>query len=162
MTVIAYDGNLLVADGRATRGTSLITDNEPKLHQVKIKNLGKCVLGVCGALEVIGPWFRQLEEVGLGEQLEQSLTKDEEGGLSARALVVTEKARCFEISTDGGYFEIHNPYAIGSGSYYAQHFLLTGYDALTAAREACKSELTCGGQLMVFDIKAKSIHVELK
>lgn len=158
MTVIAYDGNLLVADGRATKGTSLVTDKEIKLHKIRIAGLGKCILGTCGALEVMGPWLEQLEKEGIGKQLEHSLVKDDEGSLDARALMITERSECFEITTNGGYFAINSPYSIGSGSYYAQHFLLTGHDAITAVKEACKSELTCGGEIAVYDIKKKTFY----
>lgn len=156
MTVIAYDGTYLVADGRATRGTSLVCDNIKKLHKVEVKDMGTSIVALCGALDVLGPYIAHLEEFGLTTPMEQFLGKDEDGPIEMRGIIVNSDNKCFEFSTSGGYFPIDSPIAIGSGSWIAQHYLTTGYDAIRAVKEACKTELTCGGDIMVYEIKTNN------
>jgi 20S proteasome alpha/beta subunit len=152
MTVIAYDGKYLVADGRSTRGTTLVSNEVQKLHQLEMPTFGKCIVGVCGALPVLGPWLTHLAEKSFTEPFEGFVGKDEDGPLEMMGLVLTEDKQAFEIFSDGGWFPINTPTAVGSGSYTAQHFLTTGHDAVQAVKEACKTELTCGGDITVYDI----------
>ena len=130
----------------------------PKIDVLPVKGLGKCAVALCGALDVKGPFLTHLKENGLGEQLEASLGRDEEGSLDMRGLVVTGEGDCYEITTSGGYFLATPPVTIGSGSWIAQHFLYTGHDALTAVQEACKTELTCGGDITVFDLATRKFE----
>lgn len=155
MTVIAYDGEYLVADGRATRGTSLVSDDIKKLHKVNVKDMGTSIVALCGALDVLGPYLAHLETVGLTTPMEHFLGKDEDGDLEMRGLLVNSDKECYEFSTSGGYFPINSPIAIGSGSWIAQHFLFTGHNAIKAVQEACKTELTCGGKIAIYDIKSQ-------
>lgn len=150
MTVIAWDGKILAADGRITKDGELICDNYVKLHEVKHAKLGKVVTGFCGALPALGPWLEHLETDGFGP-LELMYPGDDEGMISMSALSVTRKGKCFEHDSFGGWFEITNPAALGSGSTIAQHYLKQGVDAVTAIRETCKSNISCGGNIMAYD-----------
>jgi ATP-dependent protease HslVU (ClpYQ) peptidase subunit len=152
LTVIAYDGKYLVADGRATIGTSLVTDNEAKIHPFTVKNMGKCVVALCGSLDVKGPLLAHLQTHGLGVALEHDIGKSVDIDMGMRGLLVTSKGHAFEFTSDGGYFQITNYAAIGSGAQIANHFLTTGHDAVTAVIEACKTELTCGGNLAIYNL----------
>jgi 20S proteasome alpha/beta subunit len=160
MTVIAYDGSLLVADGRATRGGStLVSDNVKKLHQVTLPDLGKAVVGLVGALDVQGPFLMHLGEKGFTQPFDNFVGNDEDGPLAMRGLVLTvAKKQLFEISSDGGWFHTDTPTAIGSGCYIAQHLLCTGKDALTAVIETCKTEFSCGGTITKYDIGTKKFE----
>ncbi len=156
MTVIAWDNKLLVADGRSTRGGStLVSDDLVKLKELTIPELGKCVVGLCGALDTQGPFIEHLKENGL-EPFDSPLVNDGEHVFSMRGLVVTRKGKCLEVTTEGGWHEVTSPVAIGSGCEIAQHYLTTGHDAVKAVVEACKTELSCGGKITVYDFKSHS------
>lgn len=156
MTVIAYDGTTLVADGRCTRlDGSLVGDNHVKLHRTKIKQFGgSCVVALCGATESIGPFLNHLETNGLVPMEHFNFNNpEEEAGFYVRGIAVNRKGEVFEFSIDGGWVQVQAPTATGSGEKIAQHFLLKGCDAVSAILEACKTELSCGGILLSYDWK---------
>lgn len=150
MTVLVWDQKILAADGRITKDGDFISDNYIKIHEVKHAKLGKVVTAVCGALPALGPWLEHMETEGFGP-LELMYPGDEEGMISMSALSVNRKGRCFEHDSFGGWFEVITPTAIGSGGQIAQHYLNNGADAITAIREACKTNLSCGGKIMAYD-----------
>jgi hypothetical protein len=158
LTVLAYDGRYLVADGRATRGTRLVGDNVKKLEIVNVKGLGKCAVGVCGVLLMKGPFLEHLKEKGLKEQMESHIGGDAEGPYELQGLVLSKKG-CFEFSSDGGWFEVDTPTALGSGGAIASHFLTTGSDALTAVRETIKTDVSCGGTITIYDLETGKLEV---
>lgn len=146
MTIIAWDGKKLVADSRVTDSEStLVGDNYQKLHCITIKDLGKCVVGFAGACYAQGPWTKHLETEGLVpfEELEPELVM--------YALVIDRKGNCYEAKSTGGWFKVPGPTTIGSGNIIAQHYLVKGCDAYTAVVETCKTELSCGGEITVYD-----------
>lgn len=149
MTIIAWDGKILAADSRVTRGTTLVNDNYNKLHDITIPGIGKAVIGVCGALDVLGPWLTHLKANGFANPFETNFEDSEV--MHMRALCITRKGVCFEFSTEGGWHEVTYASALGSGDFIAQHFLSTGHDALKAVQEACKTELSCGGKIITYD-----------
>jgi hypothetical protein len=156
ITVIAFDGTTLVADGRCTRGDgSLVSDCFRKLHKIRIKEFGgDCVIGLAGATDAIGPFLRHLEKEGI-TPMEYFLTDTaaELGLFHLRGIAVNTKGQCFEFSSDGGWCEVNGAASIGSGEIIAQHYLIKGCDARTAVLETCTTELTCGGILTTYDWK---------
>lgn len=158
MTVIAFDGEFLVADGRATTdgGTTLVYDSFRKLHNLTIPKLGKCVVAFCGALDMLGPYLESLKANGLAP-LDEDLGGGDE--MYMRSLIVTNKGVCYEHSTDGGWHIVQGPVATGSGRTIAQHYLTCGFSALEAVKQTVKTELSCGGQIMICDVKKGLIEV---
>lgn len=68
-----------------------------------------------------------------------------------RGLAVNREGQCFEFTSEGGWVETNGPNTAGSGERIAQHYLLKGCDALTAVYETCKTELSCGGNILGYD-----------
>ena len=157
MTVIAFDGTTLVADGRATSASnSLVSDCVRKLHRIKIKEFGgECIVGLCGGLDGLGPFLNHLEQNGL-VPMEHFKTSEEmqDDWYHMRGIAVNKKGQAYEITTDGAWFPINGAWATGSGSTIAQHYLVKGCSALEAVQETCKTELSCGGNLLTFDWKS--------
>jgi hypothetical protein len=153
VTIIAFDGESLVADGRATgdEGSVLIADTYKKLHVVNIPKIGRCVVGLCGALDVQGPLLEHIANAGL-TPLELFNPADVSKGYFMRGIAVTKKGEYYEFASDGGWHKGQGKTALGSGSTIAQHYLTKGCDAFTAVVETCKTELSCGGQITVFKV----------
>lgn len=153
MTVIAFDFKYLVADGRMCRGTSLVSDTVTKLHKQSVSGLGDCIIGLCGCMDLKGPYLEHLNAEGL-TPMDTFLGKDEDGPIAMRGFVYDISGKeCYEISSEGGYFLLDSPQAIGSGCFTAQHYLTTGHNAIVAVVEACKTEMTCGGDILIYDIE---------
>lgn len=159
MTIIAFDRTTLVADGRCTSsGSTLVSDCFKKLHKVKIPQFGgDCIVGLTGATDSIGPFLNHLETKGL-VPFEHFKINDaaQEEWFHMRGIAVSKKGRCFEFTSDGGWFEVTGPTSAGSGQTIAQHYLIKGCDALTAVIETCKTELACGGNLLAYDWKSNT------
>lgn len=160
MTIIAFDGTTLVADGRCTTNDGrLISDCHNKLHKATIKEFGgECVLGIAGAAASTGPFLNHIQTNGLvpmshfkcdspAEELEHYIC----------AIAVNRKGQCFELNSEGGWFEIKGPTSIGTGEPIAQHYMLKGCSAVEAVLETCTTELTCGGVLLSFDWKTNKL-----
>jgi ATP-dependent protease HslVU (ClpYQ) peptidase subunit len=157
LTVIAFDGKTLVADGRCTgNGATLINDDYNKVFEITIPSHGKCLVALCGALDMQGPLLEHLKANGF-KPIENMLADEED--MFMRGLVLTKKGVCYEISSNGGWYIAQGPTAMGSGGMIAQHYLTKGCDALTAVVEACKTELTCGGTIRVYDLKTGDVTV---
>ena len=153
MTVIAYDGRILAADGRITADSTLISDNYVKLREVMVKDLGKCIVGVAGECGIIGPYLEHLQKEGLKPFDTSAIGCDRNSTL--RGLLITSKGKCIEFECDGSWYEMTAPTAIGSGCHIAQHYLTLGVDAVTSVTNACKTELSCGGVITTYDTKTK-------
>lgn len=151
MTVIAFDGKLLVADGRALADTFLVADNFNKLFEVNVKNIGPCVVGVAGACDVIGPFIKLLEKDGIDSHFPSDL--DESSMNYVRALVVpkSDPSKPYEVTSFGGFHTTPNIAAIGSGELIAIHYLRQKHSAVVAVQEATKTMMCCGGEIVVFD-----------
>ena len=92
MTVIAFDGKLLVADGRMTTvDNSLISENCKKLHDVRIPKIGHAVVGLSGRVLGVGPYLDHLAEHGL--------TKCEDSNVDSGGILVTRKGECIEFDS---------------------------------------------------------------
>lgn len=81
---------------------------------------------------------------------------DVEDMFYAKALIVNRKGRAFSVSVDGGWYEITAPYAVGSGEKVTLHFLRKGYSASDAILEACDTDLTCGGDLLCYEVSTQT------
>lgn len=162
MTVVAYDGRYLVADGRATRGTTLVSETTQKLEVMTIKGLGKAAVAICGVLNVKGPYLLHLKENGLFEPFEMHVGGDSEGPYELMGMILTTKGKCYEFSSDGGWFPVTGTNSIGSGMTVANHFLMTGFSALDAVKQAIATDVSCGGDISVFDSKTGKVSVLTK
>lgn len=149
MTVIAYDGNLLVADGRCTVDAILATDKMIKIRPVKHPEWGNIVMAFAGRLSIVGPWIEHIAENGFAAFETPETTFP--GEFDTAAIAVLPDGKAFEVETNGLWILADNPTAIGSGFPVAQHYLNQGVDALTAVREAIKSNVSCGGQIIAYD-----------
>lgn len=160
MTVIAWDGKKLVADGRSTRGMDLCSNNENKFHAFDHPNLGSCIGAFAGAVMTIGPWIEHIEQFGFAK-FELPMEEGPMGSpYEATGIVITEDGEVLEIDPSGLWATVTVPTAWGSGAHIAQHFLNTGYSALYAVEEACKSNLGCGGTIRSYDPEECELKVE--
>jgi hypothetical protein len=157
MTVIAFDGRYLVADGRMTADGTLISDQYDKLFETHVLGHGKCIVGLAGSCNLIGPALDILREEGLTKIPVSDWSSDREACL--KALIITSKGVCIEFTDEGGWFVAPQHTSIGSGWIVAQHYLLKGETAITAVKETCKTEVGCGGRITVYDLKTKSFMV---
>jgi hypothetical protein len=60
MTVIAYDGHIICADGRSTSGHELLSDNAVKLVIGRNERHAPCIYAMTGteaAFEILRGWF---------------------------------------------------------------------------------------------------------
>ena len=146
MTVIAYDLNTLVADGRVTLGDDIVTDKQNKLREIQHPKYGKMVAAFCGALMLVDPWAEHIQEHGFTKF---TFTEDDEEKqiFDAQAILVDTKGQAFELLTNGLWNRVDTPIAFGSGRFIAQHFLKSGHTAVKAVRETIKTNTGCGGQL---------------
>lgn len=149
MTVICWDGSLLVSDGRMVTDLTLLSDNETKLVDITIKGIGKCVTGFAGRLQTINPFIQHLAKNGFAEM-------ESTGEATAWGLAITRKGECYEFNSRGVWYKMENPTSIGSGDIVSQHYLTLGYDAVTAVIQTCKTELGCGGRLTAYDYRTGS------
>jgi hypothetical protein len=160
LTIIAFDGTTLVADGRCTRiDGSLVSDSHRKLHKVKIKQFGgDCIVGLCGGMDAVGPFLNHLEDKGLVPMEHFNFNNaEEELAYHIRGIAVNRKGQCFEFTSDGGWVEVNGPTTVGCGEKVAQHYLYKGSSALEAVVETCKTELACGGTLLAYDWKSNTL-----
>lgn len=160
MTVICFDGETLAVDGRATiYHSTLANDRVNKLHKVYNPYFEEeVIMACCGSLGTIGPWLDAVPEIGFGELPLKSL--DEDKDRSAGALTVTKGGECFYSNTSGEYYQVEGPIAIGSGADIARHFLVAkSADAVTAIKEAIKTELSCGGTIRTYNYKTDTIEI---
>jgi hypothetical protein len=156
MTVIAWDGKILVTDGRCTTTDGrLVSDQHRKMHRVNIKDFGgECMIGLAGAADSIGPFLKHVQANGLVPMSHFKCDSTaEEAQFFLRGIAVNKKGQCFEFSSEGGWFEVTGPTSIGTGETVAQHYLLKGCDAVEAVIETCTTELTCGGTLLSYEWK---------
>jgi hypothetical protein len=159
MTVIAYDGKMIAADGLGTGSFN---------HAVtKLFNVAHYLIGVAGRTDdafAFVDWFRELKE-GTRYPYPKNLGED------FIALVVDYDGHAVR------YWEKHPfplpvkaPYAIGSGDVVAITAMHCGKNAKEAVQLACKLVSYCGGEIQVVtleDIRRaadswKSSHVAQK
>lgn len=159
MTVIAWDNEDLVADGRSTIGYELVSDKNWKLRQVCHPDLGEYIGAFCGAVMVVEPWIEHIKTKGF-EKFE--LPEKEFDNLDTAALLVAKNGNAIELTTDGLWGTVTHPVAYGSGSTVAQHYLNSGASALVAVREAIKSNTSCGGQIVAWNWKEGKFRVYAK
>lgn len=156
MTVLAFDGNILATDSRATMGTQLLTDNITKLHEVNVMGLGKCAVAFCGALNIIGPWKHHLKVEGISP-LEGFDCLEE---VYADAMILTNKGKLTYTNVFGHWYDVDfYPYALGSGQDLALNHMHNGATAIEAVKAACKSELSCGGNIQTYDWRTKQFRI---
>lgn len=148
ITVIAWDTKILAADSRVTyNGSTLLSDNCHKLHRLTLPKRQEFVAGICGVLGLSVPWMADLTKNGFGPLN----FPDPNNDYGMTGLFVSRKGRCISSNTKGLTHDVEFPCAEGSGSEIANHFLRSGSDAITAIKEACKTELTCGGPIIAYN-----------
>jgi hypothetical protein len=154
VTVIAWDGNILAADGRSTRGMDIVSDNVTKIHPVNHPKYGPMKAAFCGACLVVDPWIEHIEEHGFDE----FEMPGEQGEFGATAVLVDDTGRAFELDTNGLWQRVTHPTAYGSGCDIGQHYLKKGAGSLEAVRQTIVSNNTCGGRILTWDYKTGKFH----
>jgi hypothetical protein len=155
MTCLAWDGNLLVSDGRITSGGRIVSDKCIKLHKVKNAHYGNTVMAAAGSLGLIGPWLEHIEQKGFSP-IEIGIPGDEDGNVFMSAFTVTEEGQCFFHDTFGMFYEVTYPAASGSGKPIAQFILNNGGDALAAVKAAISYDTYCGGDILIYNWRENS------
>lgn len=151
MTTIAWDGNILAADSRATVGSTIISDSESKI----VVNENNADWTVCG-MKVIA--FASAGSGSAPEELQtyliDGITRNTEmrEGLGFTLLVICTGAN-FEIYKSEGVKTIEiqplrSKRAMGSGGDFALAAMLSGKDACDAVSIAKQCDVYTGGPVV--------------
>lgn len=149
MTVIAWDGKTLAADGRITLDGDITSDTFNKIHKLTgMEYLGDelLVIGFSGAVVDLLKLIEYLKtEVYLTSEIEHSI----------HAIVVGRKY-LYETNHDSGFmirYPKKDKLATGSGRPFAQSALSLGLDAKAAVQHAMKHNVFCGGKVTTWTSK---------
>lgn len=145
MTVIAWDGRLLVADSRISAGDQIITDDGEKLHHLTHPVRGPMIAGLSGSTRYWAKWLNVIEGQSFGEPVGAGETYQHGQGL-----FVDRSGTCWEAQTDGTWEEVATYSTQGSGGLLANTVLRDGGDAVEAVRFACRHSMSCGGTIRVY------------
>jgi hypothetical protein len=138
MTVIAWDGETVAADTRATSGTSIV----PVLDKKIVSQNGVSLAG-CGVAHEVDAWQYDYFN-GIIRPLK------------GKGSIVLEfrEGKCFVWESGASVpYAVRSPFTIGSGGDVAMGAMLAGKTATEAVRIACKVDTACG--LPVQTVKLK-------
>jgi 20S proteasome alpha/beta subunit len=135
MTVIAWDGNTLAADKRASASGMIF-------RVTKIKKINGCLVGGSGDLSAVRAMFGWYEN-GADPSNLPDCQKDKDRWTPL--LIITPDKKIFRCEQDGIPFEIEEPFfAIGSGREFAIAAMAMGGDSIKAVELASRFDTGCG------------------
>lgn len=146
MTVLAWDGHTLVADGRTTAGGDIVTDNTIKIYCFKKENVGYMgdrllALAVAGACKDVDKLIVHMLNNGLGTDSE---IKHDVAG------IIIGEANAYSLEFDSNWL-IRYPkktlLAEGSGGVWALSALRLGKNSKEAVKHAIANSTSCGGKI---------------
>lgn len=145
MTVIAFDGKIIAADGIITGGTYIVANNKEKLllHDGYIYSCA-------GMLQDMNDFFEWIKK-GKGNDIKPSLDNGFEG---VKICLFTRKIFVYfnkltEIPFDSKVF------SGGCGEVPAHAALKMGADAIKAVKIACELNTNCGGKITAYNLETK-------
>ena len=138
MTTIAYDGEILAADGRVSRGGVIVSETFKKI--VKRDCCGTEVLiASCGYARLSFLFIKWVENGMDLDEWEIEDPDEEYEGL----VIAGEKVLSF--SGDGLVMPFEAPFSIGSGSELALGAMKAGKSAIGAVKIASETDIFTGG-----------------
>ena len=143
MTTIAYDGRYLVADGKATKGETIVSLCEKKisLRHGRVYALA----GVHALTDAVVEWHNKGADPNDPPKCS--------GGDNGWVLIVIDKDGCREYHNDVPYPDtVDAPCAWGSGRGMARGIMYYGASALDAVKVCCERDINSGGEIQVIDI----------
>ncbi len=153
MTIIAWDGKTLAADGRITCGSAIATDSFNKLHTFKqpIPYINGDVLlhiGVSGTIRYKDQVIAMFEEDDRETFAQRSLSNTSvEHGIQA---IVVGRKHTYSLERNSMLLIRHSrklPLAEGYGYPYAMSAMMLGLDAIAAVKHTIKLDSSCGGRV---------------
>jgi len=148
MTVIAWDGKTLAADGRMTEGTSIYNDDVIKLFELNSLSYNNDRLlyaGVCGDVSCIQEYLVWLN-LNAGIMFKEIVRNPE---LDVAGLIIGVN-KAYIITQNSAYlmeFCRDTKLAEGSGSNYALSAMSFSLNAVQAVEHACSMDSSCGGSI---------------
>ncbi|HBM2815633.1 TPA: hypothetical protein LU109_003542 [Enterobacter hormaechei subsp. xiangfangensis] len=157
MTVIAWDGDILAADGLTTQGQSIITTHQQKIFRSKdypgkhwtIQDEKALTVAVAGHIGSHMPIIGNLED---GLYYDSSYPKEQ----AFTAIVITENGVVWVVNKDEGddiaslmVFE-GEVLAIGCGSDAATAAMIAGRNAIDAVAITMDVNVHCGGDIQAW------------
>lgn len=134
MSIIAWDGKMLVADKQSTGGQQSCT-------VTKIFRVPQGLIGVTGNTSHMMPllaWFQNL-------CMPELYPKFQAGENNSQVLHIDKQKRIWLYADQPEPFQIEQPYyAIGSGNDIAMGAMMAGADARRAVDIACYLNIYCG------------------
>jgi ATP-dependent protease HslVU (ClpYQ) peptidase subunit len=153
MTTVAFDGQFLAADGRATLGNLISAKSTQKIFPLVTRANGvevKAVLAGAGSYESILLLKKHLEGNDLHDC--EMIPEFEPGEMSG--LLILETGEAFVLEHRLVPMPTESPVAIGSGTDFAMAAMSLGKSATEAVKVACELDCFSGGRIKTFDIES--------
>lgn len=153
MTTIAFDGQYLSADGRATVENLIAAKSTQKIFPLVTQANGvevKAVLAGAGSYEAILIVKKHLENFDLHDA--DMIPELQPGDMSG--LLVLETGETFILESKLIPMPTESPVAIGSGTDFAMAAMTMGKSAPEAVQVACELDCFSGGRIKTFDIES--------
>lgn len=139
MTTIAYDGNTLTADGRATVGQAICKDDKEKI---------KVVVTYCQESgKKITTYYAC---AGRHDALDKYLST---GDMDSHSHILEIQDGVCTVLYDGSRFVTDIPVAIGSGWAFAEGAMLAGSTSKDAVKIAAKKDSCTGGKIKTIKVR---------
>ena len=148
MTTIAYDGNIIAADGQVTDDDT-ITDTEViKLYNFVTEGGADVVVAYTGALEGKTRFESWASCQAISDSQEDLWAELELEGLVFEALVVGKNCLSFE---EGRHPSLcHGAQALGNGAKFALAAMKCGKNAIEAVEIASQLDIYTGGKITAY------------
>tara|TARA_A100000171_G_scaffold53092_1_gene76730 strand:+ start:7286 stop:7741 length:456 start_codon:yes stop_codon:yes gene_type:complete len=145
MTTVAWDGEILAADGRITCGTVIECDNYNKifkLHDISYYGDTLKYLGIAGSVNHVQAILHNLH-------IECFVDNDDEARHAICGIIVGTKS-VYILEEETLYlsqFDRKTKLAVGSGGECAKSAMALGLDAKQAVKHAMKFDVCTGGRI---------------
>jgi ATP-dependent protease HslVU (ClpYQ) peptidase subunit len=159
MTTIAYDGRFLSADMQHTfGGTSRYQQPRSKIKRIRFgdRRFVTALSGTEPGALVLIEWYvfsRGGRDVA-GYPLDApALTEDRQANVLIAELFPDGQHKVVHVSSNGAVYEATGPYAIGSGTDFAEGAMAAGAPSFTAVEIAAKFDVFTGMGVEAVDLK---------
>ena len=169
MTVIAYDGKILAADGLSSDGCRVFSKSTKKIFPfLNISHHPVALVAMSGDACDEAPFLAWLPKVlyfdsGIKQYVLHTacIAPDVVAAFphlddSTNALVVINGTAWMYIC-NAYPIEVPTPFAMGSGRDEARAAMYCGKDAISAVRLSCEMNTSCGGIIEAWDVSALKI-----
>ena|ERR1700729_4277336 len=156
MTVVAFDGKTIAADGATWCGSIMITGLSQKLYVVR----NVCISG-CGArVDILRfvDWWKRREASSRPAQLAYPSFSGKKLDEQSAFFVFYADGRIEEYNEESSFPLPHYelPFAGGAGMLSALAAMKAGANARRAVEIACEIDKDCGGEIMTVELSSLS------